>query len=68
MNNEGIGMGLMICQNLVKKNEGTLDAYSAGEDLGSTFTFSYQAYATGTINKKIWHRDEKHESKKETAG
>ena len=40
MNNEGIGMGLVICQNLVKLNGGTIGVYSAGEDEGSTFTFT----------------------------
>ncbi len=28
MNSEGIGMGLMICQNLVKMNNGTISAHS----------------------------------------
>ena len=40
MNKEGIGMGLVICQNLVKLNGGTIGVYSAGEDKGSTFTFT----------------------------
>ena len=41
MNNEGIGMGLMICQNLVGMNKGTIKAASKGENLGSTFTFTF---------------------------
>ena len=45
MNNEGIGMGLVICQNLVKLNGGTIGVYSAGEDEGSTFTFTMKMQA-----------------------
>lgn len=40
MNHDGIGMGLMICQNLVRLNGGTINAHSLGEDQGSTFSFS----------------------------
>lgn len=40
MNSEGIGMGLMICQHLVKMNEGTIQVQSHGEDKGSRFTFT----------------------------
>lgn len=32
MNNEGIGMGLMICQNLIKMNGGTISVHSDGEN------------------------------------
>lgn len=39
-NNEGIGMGLMICQNLVHMNGGTIHAHSDGENEGSAFYFS----------------------------
>lgn len=42
MNNEGIGMGLMICQNLVQMNEGTISVKSNGEDQGSAFSFTYK--------------------------
>jgi K+-sensing histidine kinase KdpD len=37
INSEGIGMGLMICQNLVKMNNGTISAESEGENMGSVF-------------------------------
>ena len=40
MNSEGIGMGLMICQNLVQLNGGKITVYSAGEEQGSTFKFT----------------------------
>ena len=40
MNSEGIGMGLMICQNLVQLNEGEITVHSEGEDKGSRFTFT----------------------------
>ena len=32
INSEGIGMGLMICQNLVKMNGGTISVHSNGEN------------------------------------
>jgi len=32
MNSEGIGMGLMICQNLVCMNQGTIQVFSEGVD------------------------------------
>ena len=40
INSEGIGMGLMICQNLVQMNQGTISAHSEGPNKGSTFSFS----------------------------
>ena len=40
VNSEGIGMGLMICQNLVKMNGGTIEVHSDGENRGSVFSFS----------------------------
>ena len=40
INSEGIGMGLMICQNLVHLNEGKITVHSEGEDKGSRFTFT----------------------------
>jgi len=40
MNHEGIGMGLMICQNLVSMNQGTIFVHSDGEDQGSVFSFT----------------------------
>ena len=40
MNSEGIGMGLMICRNLVQMNGGTISVHSDGIDKGSIFTFT----------------------------
>ena len=40
MNSEGIGMGLMICQNLVGLNHGTILVHSDGENKGARFTFT----------------------------
>ena len=42
MNSEGIGMGLMICRNLVRLNHGQITVQSDGEDRGSTFTFTFK--------------------------
>ena len=40
MNSEGIGLGLMICDNLVRLNHGTISVHSDGIDKGSVFTFT----------------------------
>ena len=40
MNHEGIGMGLMICQNLVSMNGGEISVHSEGENRGSVFSFT----------------------------
>ena len=40
INSEGIGMGLMICQNLVRMNKGTILVHSKGENQGSVFSFT----------------------------
>ena len=40
INSEGIGMGLMICQNLVRMNKGTISVHSNGENQGSVFSFT----------------------------
>ena len=40
MNDEGIGMGLMICRNLVQLNSGTISVRSEGANLGSIFSFT----------------------------
>ena len=45
LNSEGIGMGLMICQNLVEMNQGRITVNSDGEDQGSRFTFTMKMLA-----------------------
>ena len=40
INSEGIGLGLMICKELVTLNHGTISVQSDGENKGSVFTFS----------------------------
>ena len=40
MDIDGFGMGLYISRNIVEKNGGQIDVYSAGENLGSTFMFT----------------------------
>ena len=42
LNHEGIGMGLMICQQLVRMNHGTIEVHSEGKNKGSVFCFSMQ--------------------------
>ena len=39
-NIEGIGMGLTICKRIVDHCGGSIECYSAGENQGSTFSFS----------------------------
>ena len=39
-NQEGIGMGLVICKELVENNEGSINVFSAGPDKGTTFQFT----------------------------
>ena len=40
INSDGLGMGLMICTELVKLNSGSISVTSEGKDKGSVFTFS----------------------------
>ena len=40
VNSEGIGMGLLICRNLVEMNHGKIMVESDGEDQGSRFSFT----------------------------
>jgi len=40
-------MGLMICQNLVRMCEGTIEVYSEGENKGSVFSFSMKMIIEG---------------------
>ena len=44
VNSEGIGMGLLICQNLVEMNHGKISVDSEGEDQGSRFTFTMKMF------------------------
>ena len=39
-NIDGIGMGLNICKKIIDHNGGTIDVFSEGENLGSTFIFT----------------------------
>ena len=43
MNSEGLGMGLMICQQLVTMNKGNIRIISDGEGKGTTAIFSFSA-------------------------
>lgn len=39
-NSEGIGMGLMICKQLVEANRGSIKVFSEGENKGARFVFT----------------------------
>lgn len=39
VNQEGVGMGLSICKNIVEKSDGFIEVFSEGEGKGSTFIF-----------------------------
>ena len=52
MDIEGFGMGLYISRNIVEKNGGQIDVYSAGENQGSTFMFSMKMFACEEDNNK----------------
>jgi len=51
-NSEGIGMGLLICQNLVRENGGTIEVHSDGEDKGSCFAFTMKMKSVKKDAKK----------------
>ena len=51
MNSEGLGLGLMICKNLVEENNGSLQVYSEGLNRGSTFSFTMQMESVGGFNE-----------------
>ena len=40
LNVDSIGMGLLICKQIVQNTGGKISCYSAGEGQGATFTFS----------------------------
>ena len=40
INQEGIGMGLTICQAIIRNCNGHISCFSEGENKGSTFSFS----------------------------
>ena len=52
MNHEGLGMGLMVCENLVKMNDGEISAHSEGENRGSAFTFTMKMHKIKEEEKK----------------
>ena len=53
INSDGIGMGLMICQNLVRMNGGTIAVHSDGENCGSVFSFSMKMKHKGLPMRKF---------------
>ena len=56
-------MGLMICENLVDKNGGTISVHSDGENKGSVFSFTMKMkrYDEDTLQRVI-EADEEHSS------
>ena len=53
LNNQGIGMGLMICKKLVELNKGTISVKSDGIDRGSTFTFTMNMMLVSKNTRKV---------------
>ena len=53
-NSEGIGMGLMICKNLVEANRGILKVRSEGENCGSSFMFTMQMFTEAKSLETIY--------------
>ena len=51
MNNEGIGLGLLICQNIVRASGGSISAHSEGPDKGATFCFSFKMRLNDQVNE-----------------
>ena len=50
MNNEGIGLGLLICQNIVRESGGIISAHSEGLDKGATFSFSIKMRLSNQVD------------------
>ena len=48
INQEGMGMGLMICKELVELNGGKINVESKGANKGTTFTFTMLMSPEGT--------------------
>ena len=44
-NAEGVGFGLVICKKIVERSGGTISAFSAGENMGATFSFTMKMQA-----------------------
>ena len=51
-NNDGIGMGLEVCQKLVEKSGGTISAFSRGKDQGTVIEFTMKMKAID--EKETW--------------
>ena len=49
-NQEGIGIGLVVCQKIVEKCGGSIQAFSAGENMGATFSFTMAMKLTCDID------------------
>lgn len=58
MNSEGIGMGLMICQNLINSCGGAITVHSDGEDRGAVFKFTMKMEKS---NKQIGELQNDHD-------
>ena len=69
-NDEGIGMGLMICKHLVEMNQGAIEVHSDGKDQGSTFTFTMKMQQVDAKRKNMigYFADKNDETSKQIDG
>ena len=59
LNQEGVGLGLTICQKIVENNGGAIEVHSDGLNKGSTFTFTMKMLLPEEEKKVHLIREEK---------
>ena len=62
VNQQGSGMGLLICKRLVEANHGTIEIHSDGKDKGCTIRFTMRMHEPTTEQieqaRNVDHRDD----------